>query len=76
MAGCRIRERKKVRPSTNCMFLGFMMILWDRVCEVGSVMQKGCGLVELLVVLTCLRGRGITGAGGDQEKHRIPFKQL
>ena len=32
--------------------------LWDRFCGVGSETLKGCEWVELLVVLTRLRGTG------------------
>ena len=43
--------------------MGMNGALWDRVRGLRSETWKGCEWVELMVVLTCLRGTGIREQG-------------
>ena len=51
------KGRRKQNGSMNYTFLEWIDDWWVRVREVGSETVKGCDWVELLVVLTRLRGR-------------------
>ena len=59
MASCMAGKQEEGKTFHKLHVLGIRDNLWDRVRGLGSETWKRCESVELLVVLTHLRGTGI-----------------